>query len=318
VLKRLDAFLRRKVRAFTEQHELRASPRGRVRWSEYAGNSIPHGRWHRLPCVFTEPSDDPVLMAHVRWTIRRVVDSIGELAPTPVGRRLIELARTLELMAGPGPLLRPTEHNAQSIDARWLAEALEAMGWVSDERGLGGARTLDGLAWDLSVDQVWEHWVGHVVSELGGRLGLSFVSSSEARHALQWSGDVRSMSGLIPDAGLRGFDRTIWVDAKYKAHLLLLARKSWSGLSEDVRDAHRADIHQALAYAALAKTHMVDTVLAYPVAADEEQRIPVSVATVVAGTQRVRLHLAALPFGFRSPSHKERVLSMWREILTRP
>jgi hypothetical protein len=30
------------------------------------------------------------------------------------------------------------------------------------------------------------------------------------------------MRGLIPDTGLRGPQRVIWVDAKYKAHLSLL------------------------------------------------------------------------------------------------
>lgn len=316
VLCRLEALLRHRRRVFSERAELRTSPRGRVAWSTYASQSVPHGRWHQLPCVFTEPQDDPELMAFVRWTLARVSSSIQELAPTPIGRVLLERIRTLELGAGPGPNKRPMPGLATGLQSEWLAHALEAMSWVSEERGLGGARTLDGLAWDMSVEQVWEHWVGHVLGLLAPRLGLAVLKGTETRHSLQWHGAVQSMGALIPDAGLRGRDRLIWVDAKYKAHLQLLARKGWNGLGPSVREAHRADLHQALAYAALANVDRVDTVLAYPVMTDEDHaRPPVAIASIVTGTRRVRLLLAGLPFGFRSLSHQESVLAAWRELL---
>ena len=37
------------------------------------------------------------------------------------------------------------------------------MGWVAEERGLGGSKSLDGLTWDLVVDEVWEAWVDAVL-----------------------------------------------------------------------------------------------------------------------------------------------------------
>ncbi len=64
------------------------------------------------------------------------------------------------------------------------------------------------------------------------------------------------MGALIPDTGLRGLQRVVWVDAKYKAHLSLLARHGWHGLTDAVRDAHRADLHQALAYTALSRSEV--------------------------------------------------------------
>jgi hypothetical protein len=33
---------------------------------------------------------------------------------------------------------------------QWIAEAAQAMGWVAEERGLGGSRVLDGMSWDLA------------------------------------------------------------------------------------------------------------------------------------------------------------------------
>ena len=113
---------------------------------------------------------------------------------------------------------------------------------------------------------------------------------------------------------VRGAERVVWVDAKYKAHLELLSRRGWSGLSDEVRADHRADLHQALAYASLADAPQVDTLLVYPDVGAED-RFPATVATVTSGRRRVRLVLAAVPFGYRNPEHKERCLRSFREVL---
>jgi len=134
----------------------------------------------------------------------------------------------------------------------WLRDALEAMAWVAEERGLGGARSLDGLAWDLSIDSVWEAWIVAFTRRLGGRLGMTATPFAGARRALRWVGPVQSMGSLAPDVELRSAERVVWIDAKYKPHLQLLAHRGWSGVSDEIRREHRADLHQALAYASLA------------------------------------------------------------------
>ena len=40
-----------------------------------------------------------------------------------------------------------------------IRRGLEAIAWIVDERGLGGGRELDGLAWQLPLDQLWETYV---------------------------------------------------------------------------------------------------------------------------------------------------------------
>ena len=52
--------------------------------------------------------------------------------------------------------------------------------------------------------------------------------------------------------------------ATQKPHLQLLAPRGWSGVSEEIRHEHRADLHQALAYASLADVAQVDTLLLCP------------------------------------------------------
>jgi 5-methylcytosine-specific restriction endonuclease McrBC regulatory subunit McrC len=189
------------------------------------------------------------------------------------------------------------------------------MGWVADERGLGGARTLDGLAWDLEVAAVWESWVRRFAGLLAPQLGLRAPGPGESRRPLRWEGGVSSMGALAPDVGLVGNERVVWIDAKYKAHLSLLARHGWRGVTDAIRDAHRADLHQALAYAAIADVDRVDTVLLYPHLGTSDASPPTAIATVASGRRRVRLVLGGLPFGFGTPARCEAAIRSWRTML---
>jgi hypothetical protein len=314
VIRRLEDLLARRRATFIHRHEDRATPRGRIDWGEWARRQVPVGRWASLPCEFSDLADDPDLMAAVRWTLTRIADDLRPHASIGVGRRLTERIRLMQADIGEGPRRRPASTFAPVLEA-YLADALEAMGWVADERGLGGARALDGLAWDLEVAEVWEAWIRSFASLLAPQLGLRPPGAGQHRRPLRWEGNLSSMGSLAPDVGLIGDQRVVWLDAKYKAHLTLLARHGWGGVSELIRDAHRADLHQALAYAALADVDRVDTVLLYPHLGQGDAPPPSAVATVVSGRRRVRLVLGGLPFGFRTPARGAAALKSWRELL---
>ena len=314
VVRRLETLLARRRSTFIPRYEDRATPRGRVDWGTWARRQVPVGQWTSLPCEFSDLADDPDLMAAVRWTLARLVDDLRPYVASVPGRLLTERARALQHDIGEGPLRRPSTTVAPAFDA-FVADALEAMGWVADERGLGGARALDGLAWDLEVADVWEAWVRGFANALAPQLGLRQPGLVEARRPLRWEGAVASMGSLAPDVGLIGDHRVVWIDAKYKAHLSLLARHGWRGTTELVRDGHRADLHQALAYAALADVDRVDTVLLYPHLGQSDAAPPTAVATVASGRRRVRLVLGAIPFGFGTPANADATVRSWRALL---
>jgi hypothetical protein len=253
-------------------------------------------------------------MAAVRWTLARLADDLTPYAASGPGRLLTERVRTLQYDIGQGPLRRPSSPIGPVFET-FVADALEAMAWVADERGLGGARALDGLAWDLEVADVWEAWVRGFANVLAPQLGLRQPGAVETRRPLRWMGDLASMGSLAPDVGLIGNNRVVWIDAKYKAHLSLLARHGWRGTTELVRDAHRSDLHQALAYAALVDVDRVDTVLMYPHLARGLAAPPTAVATVASGRRRVRLILGAIPFGFGTPAKADAAVKSWRALL---
>ncbi|MBZ0271244.1 hypothetical protein K8I61_04360 [bacterium] len=188
------------------------------------------------------------------------------------------------------------------------------MTWIAEERGLGGAKSLDGLAWDLSIEAVWEAWVAAFSAELSQRLGFVASPFQTARRSLRWSGSNQSMGSLMPDVELRAANRAVFVDAKYKSHYSLIAQRGWQGLTEKVRDEHRADIHQALAYTSLADVPQVDSLLIYP-QLGESTNTSAMVARVTSGRRVVRLILVAVPFGYRNLEQKENCLNTVREFL---
>jgi 5-methylcytosine-specific restriction endonuclease McrBC regulatory subunit McrC len=121
---------------------------------------------------------------------------------------------------------------------------------------------------------------------------------------LPWSDPVhRSLGHLVPDAIIRRPDSIQIIDAKYKAHFADLDATRWHQFTEEMQAAHRADIHQILAYAAAyGDVPMVQATLVYPVPqrlatvlADRGQDR--STATIPVGQRTITLDFRALPFG---------------------
>ena len=209
----MEALLHHLKRGFVERTEARASPRGRVEWAQWARRDLGRGAWTRLPCTFPDLDKDPDILAAMRWTLSRLDEELAPQRDSLPSRALQERIQLLSHDIGPGASLRPGPWD-QPEAGSWLADAMQAMGWVAEERGLGGARSLDGLAWDLKADEIWEAWVATFVRDLAPQLGLTWLGQGEARHRLNWQGNLASMGALIPDTGLRGAQRVVWVDAK--------------------------------------------------------------------------------------------------------
>lgn len=317
VLARIEKLLKELTRGFALTHGEWTSPRGTVDWGRYARRNVPSGRWTRFPGAWPELQEDPWLVAAVRWTVRRVLHDLERSGADSLGLRLLTLARQLEGQLGPGPTVRPTADALarfdRGFDAAALLQGLEAMQWIADERGLGGRRSLDGLSWRLPSEELWEVWVAHLARSLGRRIGARVLPQGEIRRPLSWTASPRSLQHLAPDAGLELGTHTVWLDAKYKRHVQELRHRSWRDASERLRASHRADVHQALAYTAISRTPSVTTALVYPVSSDEEPVL--SVAHVPAGERRVRLVLAGIPFGFRTPAEQARALGALEAVV---
>jgi hypothetical protein len=312
-LHRLAELLAHLRLGYRERTEVRRHPRGQIQWSSYVSRQLPSGKWHHLPCRFSELETDSRLRQAVRWTLERLRNDLTEQSTSDlVAILLTALARQLLEQVADVPARRPNRGELDptlmggAMASAAFREGLRAIGWIVDERGLGGGRSSDGLAWCLPLEQLWERYVEAVyraeATRTGGKLRVGRLG--ETTIPLPWSDPLhRSLGHLVPDAIIRRPDSIQIVDAKYKAHFADLDATRWHQFTEEMQAAHRADIHQILAYAAAyGDAPTVQATLVYPVPqrlatvlADRGQDR--STAILPVGQRTITLELRALPFG---------------------
>lgn len=312
VLERLRQLLDSQERGYEEREAILAKPRGRILWDQYRTVSLARGRWHRLPCRYPELDADPKLRRFIRWTLEQVHRSLlaagyDDLMGRFLATEAAGLLDRLSEVTGQAPSRQQLDELTRNrqVSGTVFRQGLEAMAWTFDERGLGGGRTLDGLAWHLPLAEAWEAYVEAIVREEAARTGgdVRVGRLRETIFPISWSDPVhRSLGHLEPDIVVRHGSRVQIVDAKYKSHLVELDEHGWRRFADDLRGRHRADLHQVLAYASLFEASEVKATLAYPLRWDTWESLSSrgrdrSLAELLHGGRRVLLELRGLPFG---------------------
>jgi hypothetical protein len=110
----------------------------------------------------------------------------------------------------------------------------------------------------------------------------------------------------VPELGVETVSRLrVPQPALYVAQKILArrsGRQGWQRFTEDAREAHRADVHQVLAYAGLYAADEVSATLVYPLRQGTFEALARrgrdrSVAHLLHGARRVRLELRGAAFG---------------------
>ena len=125
-------------------------------------------------------------------------------------------------------------------------------------------KLVDSTAWRVDFSDVFEKFVQYifkeVAKEIGGKLlsNYKFHSTTSKNH--NWE-----LKHVEPDAIYQKEDVLVFIDAKYKSNLY----NRYSN-SETLKDDHRHDLHQIMAYSSFSKTNLKYSFLCYP----SEQLIP--------------------------------------------
>lgn len=311
VLHRLQRLLEVTARRFDVIEEDRLAPRGAVNWQEYATNRLPRGRALSVPCRYPDLRDDEELRSAIHWTVRRQREA---LLAAPAGgrvvRELVALCEQLIAKLAGTPPKPPTLRLRQSwqrqpAKPRSFLEGIDAIDWTLDERGLAGLSDLAGLSWRLDMEVFFEAWVETIAAWAAARVGAQLRSgrTDQTRVPLDWRPSFAgSQRSLLPDVVLERDDVVVVLDAKYKQHADDLVRLGWWGTSDQVKEQHRADLVQALAYSTLFEAPRVVTLLVYPCPADQwsdllaRDRV-LSLARLRTAPRNVEVGLLAVPLG---------------------
>ncbi len=90
VLNRLKELLSHLRPGYIERNEVRNHPRGQIQWHTYLNRQMPTGRWHQLPCRFSELDTDSRLRQAIRWTLERLHTDLGNAGGSdPIALSLI-------------------------------------------------------------------------------------------------------------------------------------------------------------------------------------------------------------------------------------
>lgn len=309
ILIRLKALLDSLDRRFELTSETRRAPRGRVHWAEYATKSLPSANFLSIPCTFPDLRDDRLLKGAVRHSVERQLGALGtQKEHGAFVHRLIEFGQQLLRRVQSVPVYVPSSR----ILGAWLQRplrteqfinGLQAIEWTVEERGLAGLSDLEGIPWTMRMDQFFEAWVETAFRIVAQRTGgqIRAGRKRETTHPVNWEPSyLGSQKSLVPDLMLVWDSATLIVDAKYKRHWEELQQRSWSRLEEDLREEHRNDLLQVLAYANLARTSKVIACLAYPCSPESwgslrERGRLTHRADLTVGSRSLQLWLTALP-----------------------
>jgi hypothetical protein len=273
VLPRLKALLDRLDRRFEMTSELKPAPKGRVDWSAYVNREMPRGRFLSVPCTFPDLRDDRQLKGAIRFTVEKQIQSLETQRQYGAFiHGLIAFAESLLLRVQGVTSRQPGGQELQAwarrpLRADTLAEGLQAIEWTVEERGLAGLSDLEGIPWTMPMESFFEAWVETVLRKVALRTGgrLRVARRRETVSPISWDPPyLGSQNSLVPDLLLEHEDTTLIVDAKYKRHWEEMNEAGWHGTDNEIRERHRHDLLQVLAYANLTSTPRVICCLVYP------------------------------------------------------
>jgi len=273
VLERLEALVQRLHRRFEFSETVIPAPKGSVRWQEYATRHVAQGRPDQVPCRFPDLRDDRLLKGMIRWTAEAQVRSLsGQLQHGAFIHMLFERAHRLLGSVRDVVPVRPTAAMVQSmarlpLRSEALQEGLEAIEWTAEERGLAGLFDLEGIPWVMDMDLFFEAWVECVLERISRHTGgiLRRGRLRQTQIPLRWERPTTGTQlSLVPDFVLEAPDFTLIADAKYKRHLEEFASAPRWELASGIRERHREDILQVLAYSSAFASRRRVALLVYP------------------------------------------------------
>lgn len=278
-----------------------------------ARRQISRSRFLNVPCRFPDLRDDRALKAAIRFTLEKQIASLqGQLGSGLFVFKLVEVCqRMMESVRDVAPRA-PTPSTVQGwLSGRLATETfragIQAIEWTAYERGLAGLSDLQGLAWVMSMEEFFESWAETILSAVSHKIGGALRTQRQRQTVspLTWSPPyLGSQKSLVPDIVLERENQTVIVDAKYKQHWEEMQEHRWSNLEEEIRERHRADLLQVLAYANLSTKPRTTVCIVYPCLEEtwkslRERKELFHRASVGAGTRRVDLVLTAFPMSTR-------------------
>ena len=130
---------------------------------------------------------------------------------------------------------------------------------------------------------------------------------------------VDSLSSLIPDIVVEDSDSTFVFDAKYKGYLEEVDDLRLRNMSEMLREDHRHDLHQVLAYSSMYQSENLTVALVYPLLLETWSQLNHRGISVMRGKldgpdRQINLALIGVPIEMEHWSTLSYVTDAWETL----
>lgn len=272
IIRSFHAALKRLGKNYVDRTEELSLVKGNVDYEKYIENNLSSGKWQKIPCEYDDLSLD---CKHHRYIVAIVNKLLSDLQKNSQynssNKDLIRLGRIilkkLESVNPEWPRL--IDIDRLPFRGVWNRYKLgfTYSKWLLTRQGLGGPDDGEGLPWTICSEELYELWVGYVAQKWAKMIGSPIKTSSNKSSIIPIDWDIqyeKTMSYLLPDYVCEKKDE-VWIfDAKYKNLLEDLVGYKWHQLDDFMREAHRSDFHQILAYSSAFNERTVVSILAYP------------------------------------------------------
>jgi 5-methylcytosine-specific restriction endonuclease McrBC regulatory subunit McrC len=113
-------------------------------------------------------------------------------------------------------------------------------------------------AWRIDFSLLFEKYVQFVFTQVSSEIGAIQLNNYKIRR-VSYDSPPWSLNYLEPDIILMKNNMDIVVDVKYKSHLFNL-----QNITEELKEEHRKDVHQLLAYTTFTRNKNKIAILCYP------------------------------------------------------
>lgn len=310
ILGRLDRLIQQLDRRFEMDEVYRSKPKGTVNWVNYAQKQVTKGNFLNFKCRYPELQENRELKSVVHFALRKQRQSLETQRDAGVYvLQLIDYCNKLiqevsECAPKQPNILQLQNLGSSLMQAKAIERGLEAVVWTTENKGLAGLGDLSGLPWMMSMEELFESYVESVFERMVQQRGGTLKSGRKRQTVAPINWDppfLGSQSSLIPDLIIEKDDHVYIIDAKYKDHWEDLNIESWYNISDKIRERHRHDLLQILAYASLPEKKEVSCCLMYPCKQKTWKSLTdrnrhIHSAQMNRADRQINLHLSAIPF----------------------
>lgn len=249
----LEQLTKKSWRKFDNIEKNRQNPSGQVDWNKYALNEA------KVENRVIYPSRVNVLnQFHNEYSeIRYVFDLCKKELNSPNTPFKIKSTIKPRLISLEEKLYHHKPKNTNQITIRYSDSPLVKESKKVANKILNKDLT-SSTAWRVDFSEVFEKFVQHIFSEVsketGGHLFDNYRFKSKATKRFTWQ-----LNHLEPDAILQKGNIIIFIDAKYKSNMY-----NKFDQSDKLKEDHRHDLHQILAYSSFEKSSSKNGFLCYP------------------------------------------------------